>query len=69
MAEACGFAGDLPGLVLALEGAAQAGLFDVGWLDRCPLFDGHRQVPEFRAVRDRVAERAEAVSRAIAVVP
>jgi serine/threonine-protein kinase len=69
MAEACGFAGDVPGLVLALEGGAHAGLFDVGWLDRCPLFDGHRQRPEFRAVRDRVAERAEAVSRAIAVVP
>jgi TolB-like protein len=43
-----------------LEASDGARLFDINWLDRCPLLEDLRADPRFRAVRARVAERAEA---------
>jgi serine/threonine-protein kinase len=43
-----------------LEAADAARLFDINWLDRCPLLEELRGEPRFRAVRGRVAERAGA---------
>ncbi len=41
--------------------AVDLGLFDIAWMDHCPLLDEMRKDPEFRALRDRVAARARAV--------
>ena len=48
-----------------LDQAQSAGLLDVFWLDRCPLFAPLRQLPAFIATRDRVAARAHRVHAAI----
>jgi serine/threonine-protein kinase len=48
----------------ALEGLKTAdsnGLFDVVFLDRCPLLEPIRSHPEFIGVRGRVGERAKRV--------
>ena len=42
----------------ALESASEAGLFDVQWLDHCPLFDTMRGMLRFEAVRRSAHTRA-----------
>ena len=43
----------------ALEGAEEAKMIDVFWLDRCPLFTEIRALPRFLAVRQKVDARAK----------
>ncbi|MBS1121133.1 MAG: hypothetical protein H6Q90_3361 [Deltaproteobacteria bacterium] len=45
----------------ALEAAEQMGLIDIVILDKCPLFGPVAAHPRFKAIRDRVAQRAAAV--------
>jgi serine/threonine-protein kinase len=49
-----------------LEAADGALLFDVNWMDRCPMLDDLRREPRFKAIRARVRERAGAGLRALA---
>ncbi len=60
MAETAGLHGE-PDLALAsLEAAADTGLSDVVWIDRCPLLDGLDPV-RFTPIRVQVAARAARV--------
>lgn len=45
--------------------AADAGLFDRHWLERCPLLDRVRVLPDIARVRLRVQRRAEAILDAL----
>ncbi|HWB74568.1 MAG TPA: protein kinase [Nannocystaceae bacterium] len=45
----------------ALERAADDVLVDLHWLDRCPLLAPLRARPEFKALREKVKQRAEAI--------
>jgi len=45
----------------SIESAFDAGLFDVQWMDGCPLFDPMRGTPRFESMRRAVHERAMAV--------
>lgn len=48
-----------------LEKAADVGLLDLVWVDRCPLFDTFRDSPRFKSARDKVAARVDAVMAAV----
>ena len=63
-AEVLAHAGDAQGALAAIEEAAQLGLIDLVWLDRCPLFVGLREIPSFLAARAVVNERASRVLEA-----
>jgi serine/threonine-protein kinase len=65
-AEAAAYAGDREAALRALEEAASFGLFDVFWLERCPVLDGLRAEPRYVAVKDRVASRARELLAALA---
>ncbi len=52
-------------MLASLEDAERVALFDIAWLDRCPLFDPYRNDPQFAAVRASVAARADAVLAAL----
>ncbi len=43
-----------------VRSAVDLGLFDITWMDLCPLLEELRDRPEFRELRDRVATRARA---------
>jgi serine/threonine-protein kinase len=45
----------------ALAEAEEAGLYDVVWMDRCPLFDPYRADARFGAIRTKVAARAAGI--------
>ena len=60
-AELAGARGDTETVLLHLEAAADAGLMDLPWLDRCPLFEDLRAEPRFATVR----KRAGAVARGV----
>jgi serine/threonine-protein kinase len=61
------FLGEREMALTALEGADAAHLFDVVWLDRCPIFAPLRGDPRFVAVRAHVAERARLVLEAFGI--
>jgi serine/threonine-protein kinase len=69
LAEQWGRVGDAEQTLVALEAANTAGLIDLLWLERCPLFDPHRSEPRFLAIREQVARRAEPVRAALAAAP
>jgi serine/threonine-protein kinase len=46
----------------ALRISSSTGLFDIFWLDRCPLFDSMRKDQRFDAIRTDVARRASALA-------
>jgi hypothetical protein len=56
---------DTPRCVDALEKAIEIGLFDVAWLERCPLFDPLRGTLRFEAVRRTAHDRAMEVLGAL----
>lgn len=58
-AEFYGFLGDAAETLASVEGASQAGLYDLAWLDGCPLLRVVRDDPRFVAVRASVAERVD----------
>ena len=66
-AEVLAYLGDEAGMLDSLEESAQAGLFDITWLERCPLFDGRRDSPRFAKVREIVQARASEVLEALTV--
>jgi eukaryotic-like serine/threonine-protein kinase len=43
----------------AIESAVDLGLFDIVWMDRCPLLDAIKEHPRWPKLRAQVAERAE----------
>jgi serine/threonine-protein kinase len=57
---------DHPRAFEALKAADSNGLFDVFFLDSCPLFDPVRAHPEFVGVQSRVRERAKRLLAALA---
>jgi serine/threonine-protein kinase len=63
-AEVSAFLGRADAALAALERASAAGLIDLLWLDRCPLFDELRSHPRLLAARAPVADRAAAILRA-----
>lgn len=57
-AEANALAGNEDAALDSLQRGADVLLFDVVWLDRCPVFDGLRDDPRFARVRAIAAARA-----------
>ena len=64
-AEAAGAAGDVDTCLVLLLHSNAHGLFDVGWLDRCPVLASARGEPRFAIIRGDVAARAEAIQDAL----
>jgi len=64
-AEAAARAGDLETCLMMLLRANAEGLFDLHWLDRCPLLDPVRKEPRYAVIRTDVATRAEAIHDAL----
>jgi serine/threonine-protein kinase len=64
-AEAAGRGGDLETCLMMLLRANAEGLFDLHWLDRCPLLDPVRKEPRYAVIRTDVAARAEAIHDAL----
>ena len=60
--------GDLPFALEALSRAVGAGLVDVLWLDRCPLFFDLLGNTRFESLRDAVRARARGALRAVDAV-
>ncbi len=63
-AEAAAYLGDTERTLEFVERADTAGVFDVAWMDGCPLFEEARSHPRFQAVHERVAARASAIEAA-----
>ncbi len=60
-AETLAAAREYEGVLDSTEKAADAGLFDLLWLDRCPLLEPIRSTPRFAALRPKVLERSNAI--------
>jgi hypothetical protein len=60
-AEAAGFANDVEACNLLVGYAVGEGLFDLHWIDKCPLLECVRGTAAFAASRARVRGRAEAI--------
>jgi hypothetical protein len=63
-AEAHVLVGDRRGALEAVRRATQASLYDVAWMDLCPLLAEIRDDPVFVEARRTVAERAARVEEA-----
>ncbi len=63
-AEISAFVGNHATALAAISRAAEDALFDVAWMDGCPLLAPLRGDPVFEAARTRVAARAAAVEQA-----
>lgn len=64
-AEVAGYFGDDAPAALYARRAAEAGLFDLLWLDRCPLLDGARAHEDFARAREIVQRTADAIVDAV----
>ena len=64
-AEVAAFAGDRETSLAMLARASDNCLFDLHWLDRCPLLDSVRDQPGFATVRTIVKHRADAILDAV----
>ncbi len=64
-AEAAGAAGDVATSLAMLDHAVAHGLFDLHWLERCPLIERVRRTPEAARARAQVRRRAEAILDAL----
>ncbi len=65
VAEAAGFSGDAETAIAMITVAIDSGLFDLHWLDRCPLLACVRASTAFPEVRRRVQTRADAILDAL----
>lgn len=65
VAEAAGFSGDAETSIAMINVAIDSGLFDLHWLDRCPLLASTRADAAFPEVRRRVQARANAILDAL----
>ena len=63
--EAAGAAADVETCLSMLLRANAHGLFDLHWLDRCPVLACVRSEPRFQIIRNDVAARAEAIHDAL----
>jgi serine/threonine-protein kinase len=63
-AEVGAFANDRAMTLEYLSAGVEAGLIDLLWLDRCPLFDAMRMDMAFRTMRARIEERSRAIGEA-----
>jgi serine/threonine-protein kinase len=61
LAEMKCYIGEPSAAIADIEAASELGLFDVQWIERCPLLVPAREDPAFRVVRDVVAARAARV--------
>ncbi|MFO0738777.1 MAG: serine/threonine-protein kinase [Labilithrix sp.] len=61
LAEVLSFDGQADEALQSIEKAAELGLLDISWLDRCPLLQPLRPSERFQAAREQVASRARAV--------
>ncbi len=64
-AEAFGHAGEVAAGMALLEQSLSQGLFDLHWVDRCPLLTPLRAHPRFSLLRAEVARRSEAIHDAL----
>lgn len=64
-AEAAGTVGDADECLALLLRANACGLFDLPWLDRCPVLQPIRGEPRFAIIRSDVAERALSIHDAL----
>jgi eukaryotic-like serine/threonine-protein kinase len=58
-------AGDIADAMTDLRHTDSNGLLDLVWLDRCPVFDEVRSLPEFIAVRESTEARVARVARVL----
>jgi len=65
VAEAAGFSGDIATALDQIELSISFGLFDLHWLDKCPLLDEVRSAPRFTELRARIKRRADAILDAL----
>lgn len=65
--EVYAFVGDVEQALASFEGALDAGLIDVLWADRCPVFDAMRASPRWPALRARLVERVTPIPHALSV--
>jgi serine/threonine-protein kinase len=63
-AEVAAFLGDDETARGALQVAADGGLIDLAWLERCPLFEGLRADPRYASIHGRVKRRADRILEA-----
>jgi len=63
--EAAAFAGDLDTVFDALQSAYDAGLFDLHWLEKCPLLASARADARYPSIHARVKARAESILDAL----
>jgi len=64
-AEVAAFVGPPERALAVLERAAEVGVFDLLWFDRCPVFADLREAPSYRRAREQVRARADAVADAV----
>jgi serine/threonine-protein kinase len=65
LAESAATGGDDARVLAAVTEATRYGLFDLHWLDRCPLFARTREHPGWAVARAPVAARADAILDAL----
>jgi len=65
VAEAAGYSGDVDTALDRIERAIVHGLYDLHWLDRCPLLDNVRADPRFPPLRARIKRRADGILDAL----
>ncbi len=65
VAEVAAAAGDLDGVVEIVEDAADHGLFDRHWMDRCPTLEAARRSGRLAPARATIARRAEEIYDAL----
>ena len=66
-AEMLAYAGDVRGALRAVGDAEAHGLFDLAWIDNCPLLEPLRAMPVYRALRTRIETRILPAKQALAV--
>lgn len=64
-AEAAGMVGDVDECLEFLSSANACGLFDLPWLEGCPVLQPIRGEPRFAIIRNDVAQRALAIHDAL----
>jgi hypothetical protein len=60
-AEVAGFVGDATTCLALVEHSVDEGLFDLHWVDKCPVLACARELAAFAFARARVRSRAEAI--------
>ena len=63
--EAAGYWRDIPTAIEHIARTIEEGLFDLHWLDHCPMLDEVRQAPGFPPLRARIKQRADAILDAL----